>query len=81
MTIGGLLLQNTQHLFDGIYERRFAEPFQGPVIPLGSIVEDHPVSAKDLSRLHQFGKKVFPGIFLRYVLYTGRIWRHLGRRH
>ena len=35
-------------------------PFNGLVIPFGAMVEYHPVSAKDLSRLHQFGSKVFP---------------------
>ena len=30
----------------------------------GSMVEYHPISAKDPSPLHQFGKKVLPGIFL-----------------
>ena len=39
------------------YERRFGEPLKGPMIPFGSMVEYHPISAKDLSRLHQFGKK------------------------
>ena len=37
------------------------------------MIEYHPVSARDLSRLHQFGKKILPGIFLGYVLYAGRI--------
>ena len=40
------------------------KPFNGTVKPLGAMVEYHPISAKDLSRLHQFGKKVLPGIFL-----------------
>ena len=35
----------------------------------------HPISAKDQSRLHQFGPKVLPGVFLGYVLYAGRIWK------
>ena len=35
------------------------------------IVEYHRISAKDLSRLHQLGPKVLPGIFLGYVLYAG----------
>ena len=48
-------------------EQRFGEPFEGPIIPFGSMVEYHPISAKDLSRLHQFGKKVLPWIFLGYV--------------
>ena len=50
------------------YERRFGEPFKGLIIPFGSMVEYHPISAKDLSRLHHFGKKVLPGIFHGYVL-------------
>ena len=53
------------------YERRFGVPFEGPVIPFGATVEYHPISAKDISRLHQFGPKVLPGKFLGYVLYAG----------
>ena len=53
------------------YERRFGMPFNGPVIPCGAMVEFHPVSAKDQPRLHQFGPKVLPGIFLGYVLHAG----------
>ena len=54
-------LRNIQYLLsDGKtpYERRFGEPVTGPVIPTGGMVEYHPLSAKDLTRLHQFGKKV-----------------------
>ena len=36
-------------------ERRFGMPFKGPVTPFGAMDEHHPISAKDLSRLHQFG--------------------------
>ena len=32
-------------------------------------------TAKDQSRIHQFGKKVLPGLFLGYALYAGRIWK------
>ena len=39
------------------------------------MVEYHPISAKDQSRLHQFGGKVLPGIFLGYALDAGRIWK------
>ena len=67
-------LRNIQDLLsDGKtpYEKRFGEPFQGPIIRFGSMVEYHPISATDLSRLHQFGtKKVLPRIFLGYVLYA-----------
>ena len=50
-------------------------PFDGPVIPFGAIVEYHPISAKDLSRLHQFGPKVLPGFFLGHALYAVGIWK------
>ena len=50
-------------------------PFNGPVIPFGAMVEYHPISAKDQSRLHQFGAKVLSGIFLGYALYAGGIWK------
>ena len=49
-------LRNVQDLLsDGKtpYERRFGEPFNGTVIPFGSMAEYHPISGKDLSRLHQ----------------------------
>ena len=36
------------------YERRFGQPFKGPIIPCGSLVEYHPITAKDQSRIHQF---------------------------
>ena len=59
------------------HERRFGQPFKGPIIPFGSLVEYHPVTAKDQSRIHQFGKKVLPGLFLGYALYAGGIWKTL----
>ena len=57
------------------YERRFGKPFEGPINPFGSLVEYHPITAKDQSRIHQFGKKVLPGLFLGYALYAGWIWK------
>ena len=71
-------LRNIQDLLsDGKtpYERRFGMPFNGPVIPFGAMVDFHPISAKDQSRLRHFGAKVLPGIFLVYALYAGRIWK------
>ena len=54
---------------------------KGPMIPFVSMVEYHPISTRDLPRLHQFGKKVLPGIFLGCVFYAGMLERrHLGRR-
>ena len=57
------------------YERRFGQPFKGPIIPFGSLVEYHSFTAKDQSRIHQFGKKVLPGLFFGYNLFAGRIWK------
>ena len=71
-------LRNIQDLLsDGktLCERRFGEPFEGPIIPFGSLVEYRPFTAKDQSRIHQFGKKVLPGLFLAYALYAGRFGR------
>ena len=39
------------------------------MIPLGAMVEYHPISVKDVSRLHPFGPKVLPGKFLGNVLH------------
>ena len=66
------------------YERPLGLPFNGQVIPFGEMVEYLPVSAKDQSRLHQFGPKVLPGFFIpRLCIVCG--WnlerRHYGRRH
>ena len=71
-------LRNIQDLLsDGktLYERRLGVPFNDPVIPLGSKVEYHFISAKDQSRLHQFGKKVLQGTFLGCALHAGGIWK------
>ena len=57
------------------YGKRFGKPFERPIVPFGSLVEYHPISAKDSSRIHQFGKKVLLGIFFGYVSYAERIWK------
>ena len=85
MKVGGQILWNVTHylrnvtdlLSDGKtpYERRFGQPFKGPIIPFGSLIEYYPITAKDQSRIHQFGKKVLPGLFLGYALYAGGIWK------
>ena len=64
-------LRNIQDLLsDGKtpYERRFGQPFEGPIIPFGSLVEYHLVTAKDQSRIHQ----VHHQIRLR-ILSCGRV--------
>ena len=71
-------LRNVADLLSGgktPYERRSGQPLKGPIIPFGSLVEYYPISAKDQSRIHQFGKKVLPGVFLGYALYARWIWK------
>ena len=40
---------------------------EGPIIPFGSLVDYHPFTAKDQSRIHQFGTKALPGLFFGYA--------------
>ena len=59
-------LRNIQDLLsDGKtpYERRLGKPFKGSIIPFGSLVEYHTISAKDQSRMHG------------YELYAGGVWK------
>ena len=58
-------------------------PFNGPVKPFGAMVEYHPSPAKDISRLHQCGPKVSPGIIPRLCIVCGENLerRHYDRRH
>ena len=71
-------LRNVQDLLaDGKtpYERRFEEPFKGPIIPFGAMVEDHPSSPNDQARIHLFGKKELQGIILGYELTAVTNWK------
>ena len=45
--------------------------------PFGALVEYHPSSPKDQARIHQFGKKVLPGIFLVYELIAGEFGKEI----
>ena len=54
------------------YERRFGQPFKGPIIPFGSLVEYYPITAKDQSRIHQFGKESLTWIVPRIRSPRGR---------
>ena len=71
-------LRNVQDLFaDGKTpnDRRFGEPFKGPIILFGAMVEYHPTSPRDQARVRQFGWKVLPGTFLGYAPVAGGIWQ------
>ena len=47
------------------YERRFGKPVEGPVVPFGSLVEYHPITAKDQSRIPSIWKESFTWIVPR----------------
>ena len=67
-------LRNLTDLFSDwktLYERRCGPPFKVPIISFGSLVEYYPITVKDQSRIHQFRKKVLPGLFLGYALHAG----------
>ena len=67
-----------------LHERRFGDPFKGPGIPFGSMVEYHPFfSAKEQSTLHQFGEKVLLVTLLGHALFAVENLerRPHGRRH
>ena len=65
------------------YERRFGMPYNEPVTPFGAMVEYHPISAKDMSRLHQFWPKSLANYIPRLCIVCGRKLerRHVDRRH
>ena len=51
-------------------------PFDGPVIPSGALVEYHPISAKDMSRPHQFRSKSLARYFPRLCIVCGEnLWK------
>ena len=74
-------LRNVEDLLADVntpYERRFGEFFKGPIIPFGAMVEYHPISARDQSRLHHFGKEGLTKYLSGICLDRGR---NLGRRY
>ena len=81
MKIGGQILWNvtpnlnnvTDLLPDGKtpYERRFGQPFKGPIIPLVSLVEYHPEIAKDQSKNPSIWKESLTWIVPRIRIVRG----------
>ena len=81
MKVGGQIVWNVTPICETsqIYHLMGRRPMKdvlgnhskGPIIPFGSLVEYHPITAKDQSKIHQFGKKVLTGLFLGYALYAG----------
>ena len=61
------LVQSGHNFYDKMaasktpYQKRHVKEFAGPLIPFGTLVEYVPITAKDKSRTHQFGKKTLRG--------------------
>ena len=56
------------------YERRFGQPFKGPITPFGFLLS----ITLFLRKTTQFSikmEKVLPGLFFGYALYAGSIWK------
>ena len=70
-------MQNENFSEDGkeVYESLSSRQKKPYITPFGAMVEYHPISARDQTRLHQFGKTVLPRIFVGYALIAGRIWK------
>ena len=62
-------------LQSGLHENWWADSMECYTYLRNVTVEYYPITAKDQSRIHQFGKKVLPGLFLGYALYAGGIWK------
>ena len=85
MKVGGQILWNvtpicenvTDLLSDGKtpYERRFGKPFGGPVIPFGSLVEYHPITAKDQSESINLERKFYLDCSSDTLSTRGGIWK------
>ena len=58
------------------YERRFGQPFNGPIIQFGSLVEYHPITAKDPSKNPSIWKESLTWIVPRIRIVRG--WNMAG---
>ena len=58
-----------------LYETRCGEPFQGPTKTVWSTCGISSDFTRDQASIHQFGKKVLPGILLGFELVAGGIWK------
>ena len=67
----------TDLLSDGMtpYERRFGQPFQGPIIPFGSLVEYYPITAKDQSESINLERKFYLDCSSDTFSTRGGIWK------
>ena len=68
-------LRNVQDLLaDGKtpYEKRFGEPFEGPIIHGGAMVESYPSSPNDKARIDQCGKNFLPVINQDFINLPGK---------
>ena len=53
------------------HERRFETPLLGAIIFFGTEINDHPITTKDKTRLHQLGATILRGIFVGHASSEG----------
>ena len=77
MKVGGQILWNVTPICETsrIYFLMGRRPMKRPIIPFGSLVECHSTIAKGQSIIHQFGKKISPGLLLGHALYEDEFGR------
>ena len=56
------------------FEKRIGKELDEPSMPFGTLVEYIPITAKDKSRIHQFGQQTLKGVFFSFVLRAGGSW-------
>ena len=56
-------------------ERRFGQPFEGPTVPFGSLVEFHPLTAKDHQESINLEKKFYLDCSSDTLCTRGGIWK------
>ena len=81
MKVGGQILWNvtpiceTSQIYFLMGRRPLKDVLGGTIVTFGSLVDYYPISVKDRSRNHQFGKKVLLALFLGYAWYAERMWK------
>ena len=70
LTKRGGLAQNGKNA----WESRFKTKFTGPIIPFGAEIIYKPIGKTDTAKLHKFGSKMLPGIFVGYAIQEGGYW-------
>ena len=56
------------------HQKRYGQDFKGPCLPFGCHIEYQAITDDDKARLHKYGGKLLPGIFMYYESMFGGKW-------